>query len=164
MLLSDQGLTRSLAIEELVIHPWTKGMIQPASIDLQLGDVDTDPLLGRPMEERIWRIEAGQFVLAATYQTVQFPNHLAGRVEGKSTWGRRGLLVHAAGFVDPGFTGQLTLELKNLSHKPILLHEKVFICQLAVWKLDTHAVRAYGDPHLGSHYQGQMGVTHAWTE
>jgi dCTP deaminase len=159
MLLSDRSLHQALQLEELIVSPWDLTMIQPASIDLRLGEVDHDCLPGGG--PRRWRIEAGQFVLACTKEIVGLPNHLAGRVEGKSTWGRRGLLIHAAGFVDPGFTGQLTLELKNLSHKPIQICADEFVCQMAVSLLDGPANWSYGDTKLGSHYQGQSGITHA---
>jgi dCTP deaminase len=162
MLLSDGALQRALILEVLTVHPWDVSMLQPASIDLRLGDVDQPPLPCMDLNvPRQWRIEAGQFVLACTKEIVGFPTHFAGRVEGKSTWGRRGLLIHAAGFVDPGFTGQLTLELKNLSHRPIQITEGDFVAQLAVWELDAPALQKYGDPKLNSHYQGQTGITHA---
>jgi dCTP deaminase len=163
MLLSDQDLHKAIQTEELGISPFMLRMIQPASIDLELGEV------GRGPDEQtwngwgIWDIKPGEFVLACTRQVVTFPNHLAGRVEGKSTWGRRGLMIHAAGFVDPGFTGQLTLEFKNLGEVPIRVTERDFICQLAVWKMATYALYPYGShARMQSHYQGQMGVTPAW--
>lgn len=164
MLLSDRTIIDMLALGQIGIDPIAPGQIQPASVDLRLGDMqdgamEWDELKGAG---RIWTLCPGEFLLACTMETVRLPSWIAGRVEGKSTWGRRGLLIHAAGFVDPGFHGQLTLELKNLTDKYLEIGQFSPICQIAFSKLDRGAVRPYGDVDLGSHYQGQKGVTGPW--
>lgn len=138
--------------------------IQPASIDLTLGDVELDggEFLGAWKDGDGWLIMPSGFVLASTEEWVCLPPTVCGRVEGKSTWGRRGLLIHAAGFIDPGFRGQITLELKNLTDSQIRVQRGVSICQIALDWMDVPADRPYGHPELGSHYQNQKGVTRPW--
>lgn len=135
--------------------------IQPASIDLTLGDV-TDVNTWSDSDGTVWWLAPGQFALASTEEWVILPASICGRVEGKSTWGRQGLLIHAAGFIDPGFRGQITLELKNLTDWTIKLSKGGAICQIALDWMDVPADRPYGHPDLNSHYQGQRGVTGPW--
>jgi dCTP deaminase len=130
---------------------------QPASIDLRLGDTE---LYEFPGQSGVWQLEAGRHTLACTAEYIGITSSLAGRVDGKSSWARKGLLVHTAGFIDPGFRGQITLELKNLGHKPIMLRRLNPICQVSFDWLDAPARRPYGHPGLKSHYQGQTGITH----
>lgn len=165
-MLSDRDLLECLRSGELEVdgEGWDiKSQVQPASIDLRLGGVDK-PMHADwgPHNNTVWNLYPGDFVLGYTEETVGFPATLAGRVEGKSTWGRLGLLVHMAGFIDPGFRGQLTLEFKNLSDKVIVIGQRDPICQMSVTRLSTMAVRPYGTYELGSHYQGQIGVTESW--
>lgn len=129
---------------------------QSASVDLRLEAVD--------MAERgdgVWVLEAGQHALACVAEWIGLTSSLVGRVEGKSSWARQGLLVHSAGFIDPGFRGIITLELKNLGHKPIRLHRWQPIAQICFDWLDAPARRPYGHPDLRSHYQGQTGIREA---
>jgi deoxycytidine triphosphate deaminase len=142
------------ASESVWLQDW---QIQPASIDLRLGDME----LERPHNRTAWKLEAGQHCLARTAEYIGICSALSGRVEGKSTWARRGLLVHTAGFIDPGFRGHITLELKNLGHKPITLLPMEPIVQICFGWLDAPALRPYGSPGLRSHYQGQTGITEA---
>jgi dCTP deaminase len=108
-------------------------------------------------------LQPDAFLLGCTAETVKLPADLAARIEGKSTLGRRGVAVHVtAGFVDPGFQGQLTLELKNLSRTKVFLYPGMLIAQMSVYRLTSPAVRLYGEATLGSHYQGQTGPTPAW--
>jgi dCTP deaminase len=167
-MLSDGTIRKLLETGEISIRipGWDESkpagedwQIQPASIDLRLGDVDIEQ---RP--DGGWQLEAGQHCLAQTIEFVGISSSLAGRVEGKSTWARRGLLVHTAGFVDPGFRGNLTLELKNLGHKPIRLSRWDPIVQMCFHWLDAPALRPYGSPGLHSHYQGQTGIRRAHSE
>ena len=132
---------------------------QPASVDLRLGACSMDYRPG--VDAGTYQLEAGQHVLASTAEYISVSSSLVGRVEGKSTWARRGLLVESAGFIDPGFHGQITLELKNLSHKPISLSDYESICQISFDWLDAPALRPYGHPDLRSHYQGQTGIKEA---
>lgn len=152
-MLSDRSI-RGLLHQQAFIEPTpTDDRIQPASVDLLLGAVDL------PDFDNQWRLYPGVFSLASTLETLRMPNNVVARVEGKSSWGRRGLLIHAAGFVDPGFHGQITLELKNLSHEVIILRKGQRICQIAFDWTDQEVERPYGSAELKSHYQGQRGPT-----
>lgn len=109
-----------------------------------------------------WLLEPGQFILASTLEFVAIPDWLAAQVDGKSTLGRQGVPVHmTAGFIDAGFQGKITLEIKNLGYEAIPLTAGMKICQLILHKLSSPALRPYGHPDLGSKYQFQAGVTDA---
>jgi dCTP deaminase len=176
--LSDGTIRRLVAEGRVVIDPWDPDMVQPASVDLRLGDsfrvfhnhlapaIDLD----RPPEhltelividaDESFVIHPGEFVLGATLERVSLPDDVVARIEGKSSLGRLGLIVHAtAGFVDPGFTGTLTLEITNLTRIPIILWPGKPIAQLSFMALDRPAERPYGHPDLGSHYHGQIAAT-----
>lgn len=132
---------------------------QPVSIDLRLGAVsfkDGTEVDGRPL----WRIEPHQFLLGSTLETVGVSENLVGMVHGKSTLAREGLIVEAAGLVDPGFTGELTLEMFNMTDAPIPLHRGMSICQLTLHWTDSTPDRMYGQ--ADNHYQGQAGPTPSW--
>lgn len=167
MQLSDKGITDALVDERIRISPApTMKQIQPASVDLRLGTsfrflgsedefgeavITTYPVVLRPLT----------FVLACTKEKITLSNRIAGQVKGKSTRARQGLMVECAGFVDPGFSGQLTLEVFNFGRKPYSLTPGMLIAQIAFYVLDQEATRVYGDPDLSSHYQGQHGATPA---
>ncbi len=176
--ISDGTLRRLVDEGRLVVDPWDPDMVQPASIDLRLGDsfrvfsnhritaIDlrevppnlTEEVVIEPDEPFV--IHPGEFCLGRTLERVELPDDLVARVEGKSSLGRLGLIVHAtAGFVDPGWRGTLTLELNNLTRVPIKLYTGLPIAQLSVMALDRPAERPYGSPDLGSHYQGQVAAT-----
>src|SRR5213075_749753 len=160
------------------VEPWDPALVQPASIDLRLGtsfrvfhnhraaaiDLNDPP---RDLtehieidEERPFVIHPGEFVLGRTLEQVAIPDDIVCRIEGKSSLGRLGLVVHAtAGFVDPGFKGTLTLEIANFNSVPIVLRPRLPICQLSFMTLDRPAERPYGHPELGSHYYGQVEAT-----
>lgn len=111
-------------------------------------------------EEKPLILMPGEFILGSTVERVQIPNNLVGRCEGKSSLGRLGLLIHAtAGFIDPGFHGQITLEITNVAPLPIILWPEMKICQLALESMTGEAERPYGHPSRNSKYQGQMGAT-----
>ena len=176
--LSDGTIRRLVADGRVVIDPWDPDMVQPASVDLRLGGsfrvfhnhraaaID----LAKPptnLTEQItitddepFVIHPGEFVLGVTAEYVELPDDIVARIEGKSSLGRLGLIVHAtAGFVDPGFKGTLTLEITNLTRVPIKLYVGLPIAQLSFMTLDAPAERPYGSPELGSHYQGQVAAT-----
>jgi dCTP deaminase len=153
-------------------------MVQPASVDLRLGSsfqvfhnhrvsaIDLADLPGDLTEQVVvddgkpFVIHPGEFVLGRTLEWVRLPDDIVARIEGKSSLGRLGLIVHAtAGFVDPGFEGTLTLEITNLTRVPIKLYADRPIAQLSFMALDRPAERPYGHPDLGSHYQGQVEAT-----
>lgn len=154
-----------------LIEPFTEDQLQPASYDLRLGgQVRTETGLAYDLLESNYEgsalavedMEPGRFLLAHTLETVHVPAHLCARVEGKSTYARMGLQVHSAGFVDPGFHGQLTLELVNHANlKHFKLRRGMLIAQISFHALAGKPERLYGDPALRSHYQGQVGATPA---
>lgn len=177
MILSDKEIRKSLQVGDFAIDPLPPDeCFQPASIDLHLGGsilsyVGTKPLkVGESVspadmfEDSIpdygYALSAGEFLLASTLETVRVGTALVMRVEGKSSIGRLGLLVHAtAGFIDPGFVGRITLELYNANSVPIILKPGVRICQVCLIPLFGKVDRPYGSPGLGFHYQGQDGPT-----
>jgi dCTP deaminase len=176
--LSDGTIRRLVAEGHERIDPWDDTMVQPASIDLRLGtsfrvfhnhritaiDLADPP---RNLTEHVevrddesFVIHPGEFVLGRTQEHVELPDDIVARIEGKSSLGRLGLIVHAtAGFVDPGFKGTLTLEITNLTRVPIILWPGKPIAQLSFMALDQPAERPYGHPELGSHYHGQTDAT-----
>ena len=139
---------------------------QPASLDITLGDIEGDPCACHMCTddgEIRWRIHPGQFILGSTMETVTMSDDLAARVEGKSSLGRLGLAVHiTAGFIDPGFSGQITLEFKNMGNEEIMLRRGQYVAQLSFHQLTGKARRPYGSAGLGSHYQNQEGITPSW--
>jgi dCTP deaminase len=174
--LSDGTIRRLQEEGRIVIEPWDPALVQPASVDLRLGDsfrvfhnhrtaaIDLrDPptnLTEEVVSEDVFVIHPGEFVLGVTTEYVELPDDIVARIEGKSSLGRLGLIVHAtAGFVDPGFKGTLTLEITNLTRVPIKLYPGLLIAQLSFMTLDAPAERPYGSEELGSHYQGQTAAT-----
>jgi len=176
--LSDSTVRRLVEEGRVRIDPWDPGMVQPASVDLKLGPsfrvfhnhrIQTIDLADPPKdlteqvdvgEGETFVIHPGEFVLGRTVEVVELPDDLVARIEGKSSLGRLGLICHAtAGFVDPGFSGTLTLEITNFNSVPIVLRPGLPIAQLSLMTLDAPAARPYGHPELGSHYQGQREAT-----
>jgi len=156
--LCDSDIEQEIRLGNLQISPYDSSLLQPASIDIRLGE--TFLIDGKLSVTGSRFISVNMFMLGHSLETVRIPPDLTARVEGKSTWGRKGLLVHlTAGFIDPGFEGQITLELKNLSNKPIRLEVGTPIAQLSFSRLSKPARRPYGHPELNSHYQGQLGAT-----
>ena len=181
MLLSDHDLRAALAAEgdeRLGIDPLDPAMVQPSSVDVRLDALfrvfnksrytHIDPK--EPQEElttltevpdgEAFILHPGEFVLASTLECFTIPAHLAGRLEGKSSLGRLGLVTHStAGFIDPGFSGHITLELSNAANLPIALWPGMKVGQLAIFRLTSPADEPYGSGKLGSKYQGQRGPT-----
>jgi dCTP deaminase len=176
--LSDGTIRRLVEEGRIKIEPWDSSMVQPASVDLKLGTsfrvfhnhrlpaIDlAEPPSGVTEHVQIddtasFVIHPGEFVLGTTVEWVELPDDVVARIEGKSSLGRLGLIVHAtAGFVDPGFSGTLTLEITNLTRVPIVLWPGKPIAQLSFMALDRPAERPYGHPDLGSHYHGQVEAT-----
>lgn len=176
--LSDGTILELVQAGRIEIDPWDPDMVQPASIDLRLGDsfrvfhnhrVSAIDLRDPPenLTEAVvvtdgepFVIHPGEFCLGRTLEWVRIPDDIVARIEGKSSLGRLGLIVHAtAGFCDPGFQGTLTLELNNLTRVPIKLYPNLPIAQLSFMTLDRPALKPYGSPGLGSHYQGQRAAT-----
>ena len=178
MLLSDRDLRTELADGQLIIDPLDPTLIQPSSIDVRLDRVfrvfnnsrytHIDP--AQQQDELTELVEVadgdpfvlhpGEFVLGATLERLGLPDDLAGRLEGKSSLGRLGLLTHStAGFIDPGFDGHITLELSNVANLPITLWPGMKIGQLCLFRLSSPAENPYGSASMGSKYQGQRGPT-----
>jgi dCTP deaminase len=176
--LSDGTILQYVQEGRIKVDPWDPKMVQPASIDLRLGDsfrvfhnhrataIDLRDPPSNLTEEVVmpdgdaFVIHPGEFCLGRTLEWVQIPDDIVARIEGKSSLGRLGLIVHAtAGFCDPGFEGTLTLELNNLTRVPIRLYPGLPIAQLSFMTLDRPAARPYGSAGLGSHYQGQRAAT-----
>ena len=176
--LSDGTIRRLVEDGRIKIDPWDEALVQPASVDLRLGDsfrvfhnhrapaIDLrDPPKHLTEEVKVtgeepFVIHPGEFALGRTMEWVELPDDIVARIEGKSSLGRLGLIVHAtAGFCDPGWKGTLTLELANLTRVPIRLYHGLAIAQLSFMALDAPAERPYGHEDLGSHYQGQVDAT-----
>jgi dCTP deaminase len=178
VLLSDRDIRSEVDAGRVRLDPWEPAMVQPSSVDVRLDRYFRlfdnhkypviDPALEQPDLTRLVEVEGGEsfvlhpgeFVLGSTFEQVTLPDDIAARVEGKSSLGRLGLLTHAtAGFVDPGFTGHVTLELSNVATLPIVLHPGMKIGQLCFFRLSSPAEHPYGSDSRGSHYQGQRGPT-----
>ena len=185
MVLSDRTIKEELAGGRLIIEPLNPDDIQPASVDVHIDRVfRVFKVSSRPYmdprkamddltdevvidDDTPFFIHPGEFVLASTLEVVTLPDDILAQVEGKSSLGRIGLLIHAtAGFVDPGWHGKLTLELSNVAKMPIALHYGMKIGQLSFMRMSTPVDRPYGSPGLNSKYQGQMTPTpsRAFTE
>jgi len=178
VLLSDADLRKELDAGRLVLDPWDPAMLQPSSVDVRLDRyfrvfqnsryTHIDPR--QQQDELTTQVEPdgddpfvlhpGEFVLGSTFEAVTLPDDLAGRLEGKSSLGRLGLLTHStAGFIDPGFTGHITLELSNVANLPITLWPGMKIGQLCLFRLTSTAEHPYGSAVYGSRYQDQRGPT-----
>ncbi|MHA6806151.1 dCTP deaminase [Salinifilum ghardaiensis] len=178
MLLSDRDLREEIDAQRLELDPFEAALIQPSSIDVRLDRffrvfdntkyTHIDPSrqqdeltsLVENTDEDPFVLHPGEFVLGSTFETVRLPTDLAGRLEGKSSLGRLGLLTHStAGFIDPGFSGHITLELSNVANLPISLWPGMKIGQLCLFRLSSPAAAPYGSREAGSRYQGQRGPT-----
>jgi dCTP deaminase len=178
MVLSDRTIRDEIAQGRIIIDPLGEGCIQPASVDLHLDrqilvfqnnripfvDVRTNTeklteivTIG---DDDPFMLHPGEFVLGSTLEHVEVPADLVARLEGKSSLGRIGLLIHStAGYIDPGWKGHLTLELSNVSKLPITLYHRMKIGQVSFLQLTSAAENLYGSKKLGSKYQGQQAPT-----
>src|SRR5947208_5037081 len=178
MLLSDRDIKAAIAEGRLGIEPYDAGLVQPSCIYVRLDRlfrvfnnarythidpaVQQDDLttLVEPVDDEPFVLHPGEFVLGSTLEVVSIPDDLAARLEGKSSLGRLGLLTHSpAGFIDPGFSGHITLELSNVANLPITLWPGMKIGQLCLFRLSSSAEHPYGSQRAGSRYQGQRGPT-----
>jgi dCTP deaminase len=178
MLLSDRDIRAEIATGRVAVEPFAESMVQPSSVDVRLDRffrvfenhkysvIDpsieqselTREVVVEPNEHFI--LHPGEFVLASTYEIITLPDDIAGRLEGKSSLGRLGLLTHStAGFIDPGFSGHITLELSNVANLPVKLFPGMKIGQLCLIKLSSPAEHPYGSAVYASRYQGQRGPT-----
>lgn len=179
MLLSDKDIRAEIDSGRVRIDPYDPAMVQPSSIDVRLDRYfrvfenhrypHIDPAVEQPeltrliepkAEDEPFILHPGEFVLASTYEVISLPDDLASRLEGKSSLGRLGLLTHStAGFIDPGFSGHVTLELSNVATLPMKLWPGMKIGQLCMFRLSSPAEFPYGSDRYGSRYQGQRGPT-----
>ncbi len=178
MLLSDRDLLTEIENGRLGLDPYDPTLIQPSSIDVRLDRVfrvfnnskytHIDPSIQQddltslvePEGDDPFVLHPGEFVLGSTFEAVTLPDDIAGRLEGKSSLGRLGLVTHStAGFVDPGFSGHITLELSNAANLPIVLWPGMKIGQLCLFRLSSPSMHPYGSAIYGSRYQGQRGPT-----
>ena len=177
MVLSDRTIQRLLAEGRIEIDPYDDALLQPSSVDVrvdrffrvfrnsrypfidvkqeqedltELVEIDGEPFILHP----------GEFVLGSTLERIKLPDDLVARLEGKSSLGRLGLLIHStAGFIDPGWNGHVTLELSNVANLPITIYHGMKIGQLSFVQMSEPADNPYGADALGSKYQGQEGPT-----
>ena len=178
MLLSDRDIKAEIASGRVSIEPYMESMVQPSSIDVRLDRFfrvfenhrypHIDPSQEQPeltrevstIGDEPFVLHPGEFVLGSTYEVVTLPDDVAARLEGKSSLGRLGLLTHStAGFIDPGFSGHVTLELANVATLPILLWPGMKIGQVCFFRMTSSAEHPYGSSVYGSRYQGQRGPT-----
>ena len=178
MLLSDRDIKAEIDAGRVGLDPYDPAMIQPSSIDVRMDryfrlfdnhkypyidPAEDQPELTQLIEsedDQPFILHPGEFVLGSTYEQVTLPDDIAARLEGKSSLGRLGLLTHStAGFIDPGFSGHVTLELSNTATMPIKLYPGMKIGQLCFFRLSSPAENPYGSGVYGSHYQGQRGPT-----
>jgi len=178
VLLSDRDIKAEISAGRVKVEPFDGAMIQPSSVDVRLDRFFRvfenhkysviDPSIEQSELTREVAVESdeefilhpGEFVLASTYEVITLPDDIAGRLEGKSSLGRLGLLTHStAGFIDPGFSGHITLELSNVANLPVKLFPGMKIGQLCLIKLSSPAENPYGSALYGSRYQGQRGPT-----
>ena len=178
MLLSDRDIRAEIASGRLGIDPFDDSLVQPSSVDVRLDNLfrvfnntrytHIDPAkqqdeltsLVQPAPGEPFVLHPGEFVLGSTLECCTLPDDLAGRLEGKSSLGRLGLLTHStAGFIDPGFSGHITLELSNVANLPIALYFGMKIGQISFLTMSSPVDRPYGSAGLGSKYQGQAEPT-----
>lgn len=178
MVLSDRTIKEQMLAGRIRIEPCDPDDIQPSSVDLHLGIafqvfrnsrypyIDPSREQAGLMEkveasaEEPFVLHPGEFVLGTTTERVVLPDDIVARLEGKSSLGRLGLLIHStAGYVDPGWEGRLTLELSNVSNLPIVLTPGMAVGQISFFQMTTPVERPYGTPGLGSKYQGQSDTT-----
>ncbi|MCW2713427.1 MAG: dcd [Frankiales bacterium] len=178
MLLSDRDLKAALAAGRLGLDPYDEAMVQPSSVDVRLDRyfrvfanhryTHIDPAVAQddltellePEGEEPFVLHPGEFVLGSTLEVISLADDLAARLEGKSSLGRLGLLTHStAGFIDPGFSGHVTLELSNVANLPIKLYPGMKIGQICVLPLSSPSEHPYGSSVYGSRYQDQRGPT-----
>lgn len=178
MLFSDHDIRSELGSGRIGLEPFDGSMVQPASVDVRLDrffrlfDNHRYPVIDPSVEqEGLTRLvevapdepfvlHPGEFVLGSTFEKVTLPGDVAARLEGKSSLGRLGLVTHStAGFIDPGFSGHVTLELSNMATLPILLWPGSKVGQLCFFRMTSEAEFPYGSGAYGNRYQGQRGPT-----
>ncbi len=178
MILSDRSLREQIEAGRIVIDPFDERCVQPSSIDVKIGNLfrvfrnHTSSLIDVKQNQEdltelitiaddgVFMLHPGEFVLGSTLERIGVPDDLVSRIEGKSSLGRLGLIIHStAGFIDAGFDGHVTLELTNIATLPITLYPRMKIGQVSFMQMTTPADKPYGSGARGSKYQGQRGPT-----
>ena len=178
MIFSDRTIKESIATGRISVEPYDESYVQPSSIDLRVDRYfrvfenhkypHIDPrtrqedltTIVEVVEDEAFVLHPGEFVLGSTLERIRLGDDVVARLEGKSSLGRLGLLIHStAGFVDPGFDGYLTLELSNVANLPIAIYPAMKIGQISFYQMTTPADNPYGSTEAGSKYQGQRGPT-----
>jgi dCTP deaminase len=178
VILSDRDIRAAISSGVVGIEPFDDAGVQPSSVDLRVDrffrtfhnarhpyidvkkPMDDLTELVEVAEDEAFILHPGEFVLGSTQEYVRLPDDLVARLEGKSSLGRLGLLIHStAGYVDPGFEGHLTLELSNVANLPITIYPSMKIGQISFFRLTSPAENPYGSGRVGSKYQGQRGPT-----
>jgi len=178
MIFSDRSIRDAIVSGSIIIDPYEPAFVQPSSVDLRVGNgfrvfvnhrySEIDPRspqddltqLVEMGDDEPFMLHPGEFVLGSTLERVKLGDDVVARLEGKSSLGRLGLLIHStAGFIDPGFEGHITLELSNAATLPIAIYPSMKIGQISFYEMTTTADHPYGSPELGSKYQGQSGPT-----
>jgi len=178
LIYSDRTIKESISSGKIAIEPYEPSSVQPSSVDLRVSNgfrvfvnhryseidprapqADLTQLIEVGVDEP-FMLHPGEFVLGSTLERVRLGVDVVARLEGKSSLGRLGLLIHStAGFIDPGFEGHITLELSNVATLPIAIYPEMKIGQISFYQMTTAAEYPYGSPELGSKYQGQSGPT-----
>jgi dCTP deaminase len=178
LIYSDRTIKESISSGKIAIEPYEPSFVQPSSVDLRVSNgfrvfvnhryseidprapqADLTQLIEVGLDEP-FMLHPGEFVLGSTLERVRLGVDVVARLEGKSSLGRLGLLIHStAGFIDPGFEGHITLELSNVATLPIAIYPGMKIGQISFYQMTTAAEYPYGSPELGSKYQGQSGPT-----
>jgi dCTP deaminase len=183
MILSDKDIFKRIKRAKIKIEPFAKDCVQPSTVDLHLasqlqvfdnwqtGVVDVKEKAETSRIVKIAKegfiIHPGEFLLGSTIEKITLPDDIAAKLEGRSSLGRLGLIIHAtAGYVDPGFSGWLTFELSNLSRLPIRIYAGMKIAQICFFQMSSRVLHPYGSKKLGSKYQNQKGPTasRAWMD
>ncbi|MGB9910999.1 MAG: dCTP deaminase [Microgenomates group bacterium] len=176
MILSDKDILKYLKKGRIKIEPFDKSCLQPSTVDLHLADevrvfdnweVGVIDVYKKQDVSRVVKIKKegfilhpGEFILGSTKEKITLGDEVAGKLEGRSSLGRLGLVIHAtAGYVDPGFSGWLTFEISNISRLPIKIYPDLRIAQICFFKMSSPVLNPYGSKNLGSKYQGQKGPT-----
>jgi len=183
MILSDKDILKRIEIGDLKIEPFDLSCVQPSTIDLHLSpevrvfnnwevgvvDVKIQNDISHivKIKPNGFIIHPGEFLLGATREKIGLPDDIAGNLEGRSSLGRLGLIIHAtAGYVDPGFSGWLTFEISNISRLPIKIYSEMRVAQICFLQMSSKVLKPYGSDGLKSKYQGQKGPTssRAWMD
>jgi dCTP deaminase len=178
LIFSDRSIREAIESGAILIDPFEPSFVQPSSVDLRVGNgfrvfvnhrySQIDPRAPQSDLTQLVEVDAeepfmlhpGEFVLGSTLERIKLGGDVVARLEGKSSLGRLGLLIHStAGFIDPGFEGHITLELSNVATLPIAIYPEMKIGQVSFYQMTTAADFPYGSPELGSKYQGQSGPT-----